>query len=386
MCNNNASSELNEKGYSLKKYKILAVNPGSTSTKISVFENEKCLVSEEIQHPQDVTQKFEKIIDQHEFRKNLVLEALKKKKINIHDLDAIVGRGGLIYPVKSGAYYVNQQMIDDLKAAVQGEHASNLGAIIAADIRDDIFKGTGRKIPALIVDSVVVDEIEDICRITGFKEIRRKAISHALSQIASVKKFAEERGVSYKKLNLIVAHLGGGISVGAHHKGKYCDVNNALNGEGPFTPERSGSLPVGQLIEMCYSGKYTLQEMKLKNKGKGGLIALLGTSDFREVEQRIKSGDKQAILVFQAMAYRIAREICSLIPAFEGEKLDQIILTGGLARANIFVNEIKSRLKALDVGITVYPGENEMAALRDGALRVLQGKEQAKEYFGKIMK
>ncbi len=369
--------------YFFKRYKILAINPGSTSSKISLFEGEKHIFTEEIQHSQEEREKFSSIIEQRDFRKDLILNTLKDKGISVEKLDAIVGRGGMIYPVKSGTYNVNERMIEDLKLGVQGQHASNLGGILATDIKEDVFTRAKKKIPAFIVDPVVVNEVDEICLVTGFKEIKRKVISHALSQIASAKRFAEETRKLYHNLNLIVAHLGGGITVGAHHKGRYCDVNNGLDGEGPFSPERSGSIPTGQLIRMCYSGKYTLEEMKLKNKGKGGLIALLGTSDFREIEKRVKSDDREATQIFHAMAYQIAKEISSLIPAFEGEKVDQIILTGGLARSKMLVDKIKDRIKGLNIDVTVYPGENEMIALRDGALRVLQGKEKAREYVGK---
>jgi butyrate kinase len=309
--------------------------------------------------------------------KNKILKHLRENKINLKKLEAVVGRGGLLWPVSSGTYAVNERMKQDLHDNVQGIHASNLGGLIAAEIAAQF------DVPAYIVDPVVVDEVRDEYKITGMRDIRRKIISHALSQIATAKRFAEDRGRFYKEINVIVAHMGGGISIGAHYKGRYVEVNNALDGEGPFTPERSGSLPVGQLIQLCYSRKYMLKEMKLKNVGRGGLYDLLGTTDFLQIEKKVLAGDKKTTHVFNAMAYQVARWISSLLPAFESEPVDQILLTGGLARCQPFVEAIKNRVAALGVGVTVYPGENEMAALRKGALRVLMKKEEVKEYTGK---
>ncbi len=359
------------------RYRILALNPGSTSTKVAYFEGDIEVYAAEIKHTQEELAPFEEITDQYEFRKQVILSQLRAHRIDISRLQAVVGRGGLIWPVPSGTFVVNERMKQDLRACVQGSHASNLGGLIAAEIAEELG------IPAYIVDPVVVDEVSEIYKITGLRELPRKIISHALSQIATAKRYAEETGRFYREINVIVAHLGGGISIGAHYKGRYAEVNNALDGEGPFTPERSGSLPVGQLIQLCYSGKYTLKEMKLKNKGRGGLVDLLGTSDFREVERRVVAGEWAFVAVFEAMAYQVARWITSLLPAFEGEPVDQVLLTGGLARCQPFVERIKQRIAALNVGVTVYPGENEMAALRDGALRVLMGKEKPKIYVGK---
>ncbi len=359
------------------RYRILAINPGSTSTKIAYFEGDIELYAGEIKHSAEELAPFGEITEQYDFRKRVILSELQTKRLDISRLDAVVGRGGLIWPVPAGTFLVNERMKEDLRACVQGSHASNLGGLIAAEIAEELG------IPAYIVDPVVVDEVCEIYKITGLKELRRKIISHALSQIATAKRYAEETGRFYREINVIVAHLGGGISIGAHYKGRYVEVNNALDGEGPFTPERSGSLPVGQLIQLCYSGKYTLKEMKLKNKGRGGLIDLVGTSDFLEVERRVLAGEPEFVAVFEAMAYQVARWITSLLPAFEGEPVDQVLLTGGLARCRPFVERIKQRIAALNVGVTVYPGENEMTALRDGALRVLMGKEKAKTYIGK---
>jgi butyrate kinase len=245
-------------------------------------------------------------------------------------------------------------------------------------IANELVKETDK--PAYIVDPIVVDEVEEKVKITGIKEIRRYIISHALNQIASAKRFAEENETFYDNLNIIVAHMGGGISVGAHNRGRYIDVNNALNGEGPFSPQRSGSLPVGQLIDMCFSGKYTKDDMKKLNKGRGGLISLLGTNDLRDVEKMITEGSEEAELVFDALTYQLAKEITSLLPAFRGEAVDQVILTGGMARSERLVSGISGLIKNLGCGVTVYPGENEMYALAKGAVRILQNKEPAKEY------
>jgi butyrate kinase len=230
------------------------------------------------------------------------------------------------------------------------------------------------------VDPIVVDEAPARIKITGIKAIRRRVITHALNQIASARRYAEESATFYDKVNVIVCHMGGGISVGAHCRGRYIDANNGLDGEGPFSPERCGSLPQGQFAELCFSGKYTLAEIKRLIKGAGGLIDLLGTPDLREVERRVRAADGEAAEVFDAMAYHIAKAAAALVPAFEGQKVDRVILTGGMARSEMLVERIKGYLRGLGCGVTVYPGENEMAALAKGALRVLYGREAAREY------
>jgi len=361
-----------------KRYRVLAINPGSTSTKISSFEGSYELFSEELQHSAEDLAPFSggSITSQFMFRKEAVLTLLKQHGMDIQSFDAVSARGGLLKPIPHGTYRVGPAMLKDLKAGVGGEHASNLGGLIAVELT----AGTGK--PSFIVDPVVVDETADRVRITGLKEIRRRVISHALNQIASARRYAEENETFYESLNLIVCHLGGGISVGAHKKGRYLDVNDALNGEGPFTPERSGSLPVGQLIDLCFSGKYTHAELKKLNKGRGGLVDLLGTNDLREVEHRRDEGDEYAALVFEAMVYQISKNITALIPAFDGEPVDRIILTGGMARSDALVEGVRNYVRFLGCGVSVFPGENEMIALVKGAIRVLQGKEEAKEYVG----
>ena len=265
-------------------------------------------------------------------RKDIILKALADHGMSVSDLDAVSGRGGLLRPIAHGTYGVNETMREDLMAGTGGDHASNLGALIAREL-----VGTSGK-PAFIVDPVVVDEAPQRVKITGMKVLKRNVISHALNQIATARRYAEENETFYEYLNLIVCHMGGGITVGAHAKGRYIDVNNGLDGEGPFSPQRSGSEPTGQLIRLCFSGKYTEAELLKLNKGRGGLIDLLGTADFREVERRVKEGEPEAVAVYQAMVYQIAKNITALIPAFDGEKVDQILLTGGLARSEKFVS------------------------------------------------
>jgi butyrate kinase len=276
--------------------------------------------------------------------------------------------------VRSGTYRVGQAILEDLRAGIGGEHASNLGAVIAYELASPAGK------PAFIVDPVVVDEAPSRVKITGFKEIRRRVISHALNQVASARRYAQESETFYDKVNVIVCHLGGGISIGAHCLGCYIDANNALDGEGPFTPERSGSLPVGQLTALCFSGRYTDAQVKGMIRGDGGLFALVGTSDLREIERRIDAGDTWAAEVFDALAYQVAKSATALLPAFEGRKLDRIVLTGGMARSTRLVDRLTHYLSGMPCGITVYAGENEMVALAKGALRVLYEKEAPREY------
>jgi len=290
------------------------------------------------------------------------------------DIDAVSGRGGLLHAMPHGTFSVNEPMLRDLAAGIQGQHASNLGGLIAHELVGDSGK------PAFIVDPVVVDEVAQRAKITGVKELPRRIISHALNQIATAHRYAEDRGVPYEKINVIVAHLGGGITVGAHKRGCYIDVNDGLGGEGPMSPERAGSLPGFALVDYCFSGKYTKEEIKRKLVGKGGILDLLGTTNMMELEKRYMAGEVEVVAVMDAMAYQVAKQITSLWPAFDGEPVDQILITGGIARCKPTVEYIKKCLGALPAGVTVYPGENEMLALVMGALRVLTGKEEAKEY------
>ena len=359
-----------------RRYRILAVNPGSTSTKICLYDGDFQVNSTEIKHSAEDLSRFEgqPLIKQLDYRKETILNWLRETGIGIEDLNAVSARGGLLQPIPHGTYRINDKMLEDLRLAAGGEHASNLGALIA----DEIAGNSG--IPAYIVDPVVVDEAEERVKITGIRTVRRKIISHALSQISSAKRYAEEHETFYENLNLIVCHLGGGISTGAHRKGRYVDVNNALDGEGPFSPQRSGSLPAGDLISMCFSGKYTEKEIRLLNKGRGGLIDLLGTNDLREVLKMIKNGDRTAADVFDALVYQVSKSITALLPAFNGEAPDGIILTGGMARSEELTSGIEKATALLGCDVTVYPGENEMDALARGAEAVLQGREESLEY------
>lgn len=353
-------------------FRLLIINPGSTSTKIAIFDNEKPVLEQTLRHSNEELAPFATIIDQYEFRKNVILDTLNTNGINITKLNAVVGRGGLLKPMEGGTYKVNEKMLEDLKAAPMGQHASNLGAIIANEIASQL------NIPAFIVDPVVVDEMEEVARYSGMPEIKRISIFHALNQKAVARRAAADLGKKYEELNLIVAHMGGGISVGAHKNGRIIDVNNALDGEGPFSPERTGSLPVGGLMKLCYSGKYTLDEMKKKVVGKGGLVAYLGTNDGREVEKMIEAGDKNAELVYEAMAYQVAKEIGACAAVLEG-KVDAVCLTGGLAYDKRLMGWIKERIQFIG-DVRIYPGEDEMIALAEGGLRVLRKEEKAKEY------
>ena len=361
-----------------RRFRVLAVNPGSTSTKISVFEGEQERFTRELQHTAEELRPFDgqPITAQFAFRKEAILAFLAENNLTPESLDAVSGRGGLLWPMAHGTYTVNETMAQDLLKGVQGDHASNLGGLIAREL----VGASGR--PAFIVDPVVVDEVPDLAKITGFKCIRRNTISHALNQIATAHRYAESQETFYERINVIVAHLGGGITIGAHCQGRYLDVNNGLDGEGPFTPQRSGSLPVGQLIELCFSGRYTHKELKQLNKGQGGLIDLLGTADLRDLERRYLLGEAEVVAVMDAMAYQVAKGITALLPAFGGAPVDQVLLTGGMARCKPTVAFIQKALGGMGCGVTVYPGENEMAALAKGALRVLSGKEAAKDYRG----
>jgi butyrate kinase len=355
-----------------KNYNILVINPGSTSTKVALFSNEQLLFDKKIEHDSKGLSNFHKIIDQYHFRQDIILSFLKEKGINFSILNAIVGRGGLLKPITSGTYRINQKMLEDLRRGVMGEHASNLGGLLAYGIAESL------SIPSYLVDPVVIDEMKPIARISGIPEISRISILHALNQKAVARKAALDLGTKYEKLNFIVAHLGGGISIGIHCKGKVIDVNNALNGEGPFTPERSGGVPVGALVELCFSGKFTKDEMMKKIKGQGGLVAYLNTNDVREVIKLIKYGDKKAKLILEAMAYQVAKEIGAGATVLKGQ-IDAIILTGGIAYNNEFVNMVRDRVSFLSL-VMVYPGEEEMLSLCEGALRVLKGEEVEKIY------
>lgn len=353
-------------------YRILVINPGSTSTKIGVFENERSMFEKTIRHDSDVINSFEDIISQYEFRKNTILEALDSEAINISKISAVCGRGGLLRPIEGGTYLVNELMLKDLKAGYAGQHASNLGGILAYEIASAL------NIPSYIVDPVVVDELEPIARISGFSLIERKSIFHALNQKAVARRVSNELGKRYEDLNLIVTHMGGGITVGAHKRGKVVDVNNGLHGDGPFSPERAGTVPAGDLVALSFSGDYYREEVMKKLVGQGGLVGYLDTNDVIKVENMIKSGNKKAKLVYEAMGYQVSKEIGAAATVLEG-KVDAIILTGGIAYSTQFVEYIQNRVNWI-ADVIVHPGENELQALAEGALRVLRGEEQEKQY------
>jgi len=361
--------------------RILVVNPGSTSTKVAFYEGDLESFAVEIRHDAEELAPFAEqgIAAETPLRREAILRALAEHDVSPAELDAVAARGGLVRPIPHGTYAVDETMLADLRAAVGGEHASNLGALIADELRRT-EQHRGHHLPAYIVDPVVVDEVEPKAKITGLKEMRRLVISHALNQIATARRYAEEHETFYEAINVIVCHMGGGITIGAHRHGRYSDVNNGLNGEGPFSPQRSGTLPTGQLIDLCFCGKYTHQELKLLNKGRGGLIDLLGTADLQEVEDRITAGDGWAALVHDALVYQIAKHICALLPAFANEPVDRILLTGGMARSRRLTDAITAAVSGVGCGVTVYPGENEMIALAKGVLRVLNGKEEARTY------
>lgn len=354
------------------QYRILVINPGSTSTKIGVFDGETAILEKTIRHETAEIEKFPKIIDQYDFRKNTILEALDEEGINISKLRAVCGRGGLLRPIEGGTYSVNEEMLRDLKAGYSGQHASNLGGIIAYEIAN------GLNIPSYIVDPVVVDELDDIARISGFSLIERKSIFHALNQKAVARRVAKELGRKYEDSTFLVTHMGGGITVGVHKGGRVIEVNNGLHGDGPFSPERAGTVPAGDLVELCFSGDFYREEIMKKLVGQGGLVGYLGTNNAIQVEKMIQSGNEDAKKVYDAMAYQVAKEIGAASAVVYG-KVDAIILTGGLAFGKSFVDAIQERINWI-ADVIVKPGENELQALAEGALRVLREEETAKVY------
>lgn len=351
---------------------FLIINPGSTSTKLALYDGDNERVSESAGHSSDMLAAFPKIPDQLGFRLAAADAFLEKHKVSANDLTAVVGRGGLLKPLEGGVYAVNDAMRNDLASCRYGSHASNLGGLIAAQI------AARAGCPAFIVDPVVVDELDDIARLTGLPDISRISIFHALNQKSVAREVAGAMGRRYENCRFIIAHLGGGISVAAHLNGRAIDVNNALGGDGPFSPERAGSLPVFQLLDLAFSGKYSCESLKKRIVGGGGLVAHLGTNNLIEAMKRVNSGDAKARQVVEAMAYRIAREISSLGAALYGD-VDRIIITGGLANDDVFVSMIRARVRYL-AEVVVIPGENEMIALARGASAALNGTLTVKEY------
>ena len=357
-----------------KGIRIIAINPGSTSTKIAVYDNQSPVLVKNIVHTAEELDKFERITDQFEYRKNLICKVLKDAEIRMDLVKAIVGRGGLVKPIESGVYEVNDALKRDLIHSPMGaEHASNLGGLIADDLAKSI---PGAR--AYIANPVVVDELDDIARYSGHKLLPRISVFHALNQKAVARQHAKSILKEYEDLNLIVVHLGGGITVGAHHKGRVIDVNQGLDGDGPFSPERTGSLPVGGLIRLCYSGEYTEKQVLKMNKGEGGLVSYLDTNSAYDVEKNMMAGDEESKHVFKAMAYQVSKEIGSMYAVLKGD-VDAILVTGGVAHSKWFVNQISERVYKM-APIHTYPGEDEMRALAFNGLRIIKGETEAKIY------
>ena len=350
--------------------KLLILNPGSTSTKIAVFEDETPLFTQSIVHSPEELAPYDHVADQYEFRKALVVRTLKDHGVALDSLSGIVSRGGLLTPIEAGAYEVNDDMVWQLKNRPQNEHASNVGAMIARALSVEYG------IPAFIYDGITVDELLPINKITGVPMLRRKGMGHNLNTRAAAMRYAREDGRDYKDITVIVAHLGGGISVNLHHNGRIEDFIN--DEEGPFSPERSGGLPMFDVIKMCYDEGQSYHSMMTMVKRKGGLMAHLGTTDSREVEKMIAGGDEHAKLIYDAMALNIAKNIAKCAPGVCG-RVDAILLTGGIAYSQYVTEYIRERVEFI-APVVVYAGEDEMLSLALGGLRVLRGEEKAKTY------
>ncbi len=355
--------------------KILAINPGSTSTKVALYDDDRELLAETLRHSDEELAAFSErpVWDQRAFRKRAILDALSHRRVGIDDLDAVVARGGLLKPLASGTYRVNASMLRDLERADRGEHASNLGAPLAYELAQDA--GEGR--PAFIVDPVSVDEWPPVARLSGLAGLDRECLSHALNTKAVAKRHAATAGRPYDELRLIVAHLGSGISVSAHENGRMVDVTNSRE-EGAFSTERAGSVPVMKLVDLCLSGPYTRDELERMIFREGGLYSYLGTKNLQEALDRVEAGDDQARLVVDAMGYQIAKEIGAMASVLTGQ-IDAVLITGGMAHAEPFVDDLRARVDWI-APVEVYPGEDELQALAEGALRVLEGTEAAQEY------
>lgn len=351
-------------------YRMLLINPGSTSTKIAVFEDENNVYEKTLRHTAEELAPFPTVASQKDFRKDVIIKFIAENNIDTK-FDIIVGRGGMLKPIEAGAYEVNDEMIKDLISAQYGEHACSLGALVGVELA----KAFNTRV--IIADPVVTDEMQEIARVSGHPMFPRISTFHCLNQKAVARRYAKEHGKRYEDLNLVIAHVGGGVSCAAHGKGRAIDVNNAL-GFGPFSPERSGTLPSAILVKLCFSGKYTQEELLKMCNGKGGLIAHLGTNSGIDVENRIKEGDKHAELIWHAMGYNIAKEIGALATIFKG-KVDGIILTGGIAYSKDFVNYIKGMVEYI-APVTIYPGEDELPALAQHGIMVLNGEEEVRVY------
>jgi len=355
-------------------YKILVINPGGTSTKIGIYEDENPLFVETVKHNNEELSNFGMHLEQYDYRRNNIIKLLKQKNISLDSLSAVVGRGGPFRPLESGTYRINAKILDDVKnGRVQAEHISNIGVFLANGIAEPLG------IPAFFVDPVSVDEFEPVARVSGIKEIPRLSLSHALNMKAVARRGAMKLGKEYEDVNLVVVHLGSGISVSAHKKGRQIDSSNA-NDEAPFSPQRAGIVPLTGLVNLCYNGKYTRNEMMRKVLKKSGLWSHLKTDDVEQVMKKIESGDEKSRLVLEAMAYQVAKWIGQMAVVLDG-RIDAVIISGGIANSSFVVDYIKKKTQFLG-RIMVFPGEDEMAALAMGALRVLEGQEEAKEYVG----
>lgn len=352
--------------------KSLIINPGSTSTKIGVFEDETLLFEKTLRHSTEEISQFSSIVDQKDFRKEIITSCLAENDCDIKSLNMIVGRGGMLKPIPGGTYEVTDRLLEDLKIGIQGQHASNLGGILAREIADSIG------VPAYIVDPVVVDELCDEARLSGVPELPRTSVFHALNQKAVARRYAAECGKPYASLNLIVVHMGGGVSVGAHKDGRIIDVFNALDGDGAFSPERAGGVPVGALIKMCFSGQYSQQEVYKKIVGNGGFNAYMGTNDMRQVEDLVNAGDPKATAICNAFIFQVAKDVGSMACVLKG-KVDQIVVTGGIAYDKNVMKGLKEACEWI-APMTVYPGEDELLALVQGGLRAINKIEEAKIY------
>lgn len=363
------NEEINE------QIRILAINPGSTSTKIAVYQNSNPVFLKNIKHTKDELDQYETVAEQFEFRKTIICKELRDADIKIDLIRAIVGRGGLVKPIESGVYEVNEALKRDLIDSPFGEHASNLGGLIAEDMAKNLPNAR-----AFIADPVVVDELSDLARVSGHPAFRRVSIFHALNQKAVARQHAKSVMRKYEDMNLIVVHLGGGITVGAHEKGRVVDVNQGLDGDGPFSPERSGSLPVGQLVSLCFSGQYPKAKIKKMIKGEGGLVAYMGTNSAYEVEQLAQAGDEKAKFYFEAMAYQVAKEVGAMFTVLKGN-VDGVLITGGIAYSKWFINMVIERIYRIGP-VHIYPGEDEMNALAMNGLMAMHGEVEIKEYKG----
>lgn len=352
--------------------KILAINPGSTSTKIGIYNDNTESMSENLSHGAEELTQYADIYGQLSYRLGKITDFLEANRMSVNDFQAVVARGGLLKPLASGTYKINQRMLDDLRQARYGAHASNLGALLADALAEPAA------MQAFIVDPVIVDELDSVARITGRPEIEKRSIFHALNQKAVAKRFAQSINKKYEELNLIVAHLGGGISVGCHRQGRVVEVNNALDGDGPFSPERAGTMQAEQFASLVIDNCLGKDAVARLLAGRGGLVAHLGTNDAREVEKRIRAGDQGAETVYNAMIYQVARYIAAAAAPVCG-KVDYVILTGGIAHSQYLTTRLKEYVAFL-APVVIIAGENELQALAEGALRVMTGAEASLEY------